>query len=144
MQCNSSRLCLFILAIQSSTKQFHQPVSQLTVRHVPRSWRRVLKDDWHKGLSNGALPCFCHLTSNATVGRNLAWGGRCLWDSLGVALGHRGEGVGILPYKVAHSGCDKLKAVGIGALGDKAEVRSRTQLQDLRKRDLLQVDEWTG
>lgn len=61
-----------------------------------------------------------------------------------MALGDRGEGIGIFPYKVAHSGCDKLKAVGIVAMGNKTEVGSGTQLQDLRQRDLLHVNERMG
>ncbi len=59
---------------------------------------------------------------------------------MGVAGGQRGESVGVLPYKVAHSSCDELEAVRICAWGDKSEVASGTQLQDLGQRDLLQED----
>lgn len=98
----------------------------------------VLKDDWHEGLANDALPRLGHLTPNATVGSYLAGGGRGLGKSLGIARGQSWKGVGVLPYKVAHAACDELEAVRICAWGDKSEVASRTHLQDLRQRDLLQ------
>ena len=97
-----------------------------------------MKDDWHERLANGTLPCLCHLTPNTTVGRHLAGGGGRLRDSLRVVGGHGGEGVGVLPYKVAHSACDELEAVGIGALRDEIEIGSRAHLQDLRQWDFLQ------
>ena len=107
---------------------------------VPRSWRGVLEDDWHEGLANGALPGLGHLTPDAAVGSYLAGGGRGLGESLGVAGRQRGEGVGVLPYKVAHSACDELEAVRIRAWGDESEVSSGTHLQDLGQGDLLQED----
>lgn len=70
----------------------------------------------------------------------MAGGGRGRGENLGVAGGQRGESVGVLPNKVAHSASNELKAVRICAWGDKSEVSSRTQLQDLRQRDLLQKD----
>lgn len=78
------------LNVPSSKSINHPPAfgcSQLTVSCVPRSWWCVLKDDWHEGLTNGALPRLGHLTPNATVGSYLAWGGRGLGESLGVARG---------------------------------------------------------
>lgn len=107
---------------------------------VPFSWWCILKDDRHEGLANGALPSFCYFPPNATVGRHLARRWRCLRDSLRVAGSQRGEDVGVLPYKVAHSACDKLEAVGICPCGDKIEVSSGTHFQDFRQRDLLQED----
>ncbi|KAA8594320.1 hypothetical protein FQN60_005154 [Etheostoma spectabile] len=92
------------------------------------SWWCVLKDDWHEGLANGALPSLGHLTPNAAVGSYLAGGGRGRGESLGVAGGQRGESVGVLPYEVAHSACDKLEAVRICAWGDESEVASRAHL----------------
>lgn len=108
------------------------------MRCVPLCWRSVLKDDRHEGLANGALPCLRHLASYATVRCYLARWGRRLQDSLWVAWQQWGESVWVLPYKVAHGGCDELKAVGIGALRNKSEVGGWTQLQNLRQRDLLQ------
>lgn len=107
---------------------------------VSRSWWCVLKDDWHEGLANDALPRLGHLTPNAAVGGYLAGGGRGRGESLGVAGGQRRKGVGVLPYKVAHSACDELEAMRICAWGDKSEVASGTHFQDLRQRDLLQKD----
>lgn len=107
---------------------------------VPCSRWGVLKDDRHEGLPNGTLPCLGHLTPNAAVRSYLAGGGRGRGENLGVAGGQRGESVGVLPNKVAHSASNELKAVRICAWGDKSEVSSRTQLQDLRQRDLLQKD----
>lgn len=110
------------------------------MRRVPCSWGCILKDDWHEGLPNGALPGLGHLTANAAVGSYLARGGRGWGESLGVARGQRGHSIGVLPNKVAHSASNELKAVRVCAWGDKREVSSRTHLQDLRQRDLLQED----
>lgn len=46
--------------------------------------------------------------------------------------------VGVLSYKVAHGARDDLEAVGVCARRDEGEVPSRTHLQNLRERDLLQ------
>lgn len=120
--------------------KYNKPPSKLTVGCVPCSWWCVLEDDWHEGLANGALPRLGHLAANAAVGSYLAGGRRGRGESLGVAGGQRGEGVGVLPYKVAHGACDEFKAVRVCAWGDKSEVASGTHLQDLGQRDLLQKD----
>lgn len=114
--------------------------SQLTVSCVPLSWWCVLKDDRHEGLPDGALPRLGHLAADAAVWSYLAGGGRGLGESLGIAGGHRREGVGVLPNKVAHSASDELEAVRIRAWRHESEVSSRAHLQDLRQRDLLQED----
>lgn len=59
---------------------------------------------------------------------------------MGVAWGQSGESVWVLPNKIAHGASNELKAVRICAGGDEGEVSSRTHLQDLRQRDLLQEE----
>lgn len=59
---------------------------------------------------------------------------------MGAGGGQGGDSVGVFPNKVAHSASNKLKAMRICAWGDEAKVFSRTDLQDLGQRDLLQED----
>lgn len=54
----------------------------LTVSCVPRSRRRVLKADRHEGLMDGTRPRLGHLPAHATVGSDLARGGRGRGQSL--------------------------------------------------------------
>lgn len=134
-----------VLKISCTSLNFQHPASvglsvRLTVRCVPCSWGCILKDDRHEGLPDGALPGLGHLTADAAVRNYLARGGRGWGESLRVARGQRGESIGVLPNEVAHSASNELKAVRICAWGDEREVSSRTHLQDLRQRDLLQDD----
>lgn len=110
----------------------HHVCSQLTVRCVPLSGRCVLEDDGHEGLADGALPCLGHFPAHAAIGRHIAGGRRSGGKTLGVAGRQRGEGVGVLPHKVAHGACDELKAMGACSWRDKGEVASSTHLQNLR------------
>lgn len=102
---------------------------------VPLSYWRILENHWHQRLTDGALPSLGHFTPNATVGHYLARGGGCLGEALGVAGGQGGEGVGVLPYKVAHIACDELEAVGCARRG---EGVSRSHLENFRQGNLLQ------
>lgn len=83
-----------------------EPVATLTVRRVSCGRRSVLEDDGHERLPDGALPGLGHFAADAAVGSYLAGGRRRRGEGLGVAGGHRGQGVGVLPNKVAHGACD--------------------------------------
>lgn len=110
----------------------------LTVSCVPCGWRRVLEDDRHEGLADGALPRLGHLTPNAAIRSHLTGRGRGRRESRGDGRGHRGERVGILPDEIAHFAGDELEAVGVRARGNQREVPGRAHLQDLGQGNLLQ------
>lgn len=119
-------------------------LSLLTVGCVPLGWGSILEDDRHEGLANGALPRLGHLTAHAAIGRHVAGGGGSGRLALGMAGGLGGDrGVGVLAYKVAHGACDYLEAVRVGARGNQGEVTGGTHLQNLRQRNLLQVESYS-
>lgn len=101
------------------------------MRRVPGGWRRVLEDDRHEGLADGALPRLGHLAAHAAVGSHLTGRGRGRGQGRGERRGHRGQSVGILPDEIAHFAGDELKAVGVRAGGNQGEVPGWTHLQDL-------------